>query len=154
MARLPIVQGDVPVLRRRAVKIGRIDARRHLEEVSGRLQRGEQRLGLSQERSVAAAFLAQPRTSNIGWLIERFLKDDLEPCELFGGHGARSSMPGAGPPSSARLSQTRASVHCRLTVAGDTPMTSAVSSTVRPPKNRNSTIRLCCGSTFCSASNA
>ena len=26
MARLPIVQGDVPVLRRRAVKIGRIDA--------------------------------------------------------------------------------------------------------------------------------
>ncbi len=50
-------------------------------------------------------------------------------------------MPCAAAPSSARFSHTRASVHCRLTVAGETPTTSAVSSTVSPPKYRNSTMR-------------
>ena len=37
-------------------------------------------------------------------------------------------------PSSARFSQARARDHCRLTVAGEVPITSATSSTVRPPK--------------------
>src|SRR5215469_1063520 len=41
-------------------------------------------------------------------------------------------------------SQRRAVDQDRLTVAGDIPKTSAVSSIDSPPKNRSSTIRLCC----------
>jgi hypothetical protein len=48
--------------------------------------------------------------------------------------------------STARFSHARAMAHCRFTVAGDIPTTSAVSSTVRPPKYRSSTMRACSGS--------
>jgi hypothetical protein len=44
------------------------------------------------------------------------------------------------------LSQALAILHSRATVASDTPTTSAVSSIVRPPKYRSSTIRSCRGS--------
>ena len=47
-----------------------------------------------------------------------------------------------------RCSHTRAVVHSRTTVAGEIPRTSEVSSMVRPAKKRNSTIRLCCGSSL------
>lgn len=45
------------------------------------------------------------------------------------------------PLVSARCSQPFATTHSRLTVAGDTPIASAASSTVRPPKKRSSTKR-------------
>ena len=69
-------------------------------------------------------------------LFERSLKDVLQPLPLLAASrrpaprvvGRRRS------PSSARFSHARASAHCRLTVAGDEPITSATSSTVRPPK--------------------
>ena len=44
-------------------------------------------------------------------------------------------------PSSSRASQARASAQCRFTVAGETPIASAVSSIESPPKNRSSTMR-------------
>src|SRR6185503_492358 len=44
-------------------------------------------------------------------------------------------------PSSSRASQADATVQCRLTVAGEISIASAVSSTVSPPKNRSSTSR-------------
>ena len=59
------------------------------------------------------------------------------PFEGLGEHGLDSS-PGlsrARPQGAiSRCSQARAIVHSRLTVAGDKPMTSAVSSMERPPK--------------------
>src|SRR5437879_4411533 len=45
-----------------------------------------------------------------------------------------------------RCSHARAVAHSRLTVAGETPSTTEVSSIERPPKNRSSTSLLCCGS--------
>src|SRR5262249_59267903 len=47
---------------------------------------------------------------------------------------------------SSRNSQARAVVQSRFTVDGEMPRTSAVSSTVSPPKTFNSTTRLCCSS--------
>jgi serine/threonine protein kinase/TolB-like protein len=45
-------------------------------------------------------------------------------------------------PDSSRSSHERANSQSRITVIGETPTTTAVSSTLRPPKNRNSTTRL------------
>src|SRR6185503_7731337 len=45
-----------------------------------------------------------------------------------------------------RCSHARAIAHSRFTVAGETPMTSAVSLMLRPPKKRSSTNLPCCGS--------
>jgi hypothetical protein len=42
-----------------------------------------------------------------------------------------------------RCNQTRAAAQFRFTVAGETPVTTAVSSIDRPPKKRNSTMRAC-----------
>ena len=47
-----------------------------------------------------------------------------------------------------RCSHTRAVVHSRVTVDGEMPRTSEVSSMVSPAKKRNSTIRLCWGSSL------
>ena len=53
-----------------------------------------------------------------------FVEQGVDPRAVGAGHA---------PPSSF-FSQARATIHDRLTVAGDTPSTSAVSSIVRPPK--------------------
>ena len=47
---------------------------------------------------------------------------------------------------SSRYSQPFANAHSRFTVAGEMPSAAAVSSTVRPAKNRSSTMRPCVGS--------
>ena len=44
---------------------------------------------------------------------------------------------------SSRVSQVFANFQSRMTVSGDTFSTSAVSSTLKPPKNRSSTTWLC-----------
>ena len=53
---------------------------------------------------------------------------------------------GCSPAVSSRSSQARAIAHSRFTVAGETPMMSAVSLMLRPPKKRSSTSRPCCAS--------
>ena len=55
---------------------------------------------------------------------------------------------------SSQYSHARARFHSRFTVRGETFSTSAVSSTVSPPKNRSSTIWLFRASTVASAFNA
>ena len=57
-------------------------------------------------------------------------------------------------PSSSRSNQSLASRQSRLTVSGDTWSTSAVSSTLKPPKKRNSIMRLFRTSTAANASKA
>jgi len=57
-------------------------------------------------------------------------------------------------PSSSRSSHSFASRQSRLTVSDETWSTSAVSSTLKPPKNRNSIIRLFRSSIFANASKA
>src|SRR5581483_2332591 len=57
--------------------------------------------------------------------------------------------------SSSRYSHTRAVFQSRLTVEGEMPSTSEVSSMESPAKKRSSTTRLCCGSSrarLCNAS--
>src|SRR4029453_1333660 len=53
-----------------------------------------------------------------------------------------------------RRSQVRASFQSRITVSGEIRSTAAVSSTLRPPKNRNSTTRLRRSSNLARAANA
>jgi len=115
------------------LEVGRIDTRRLVEERARGLMRGEQRFRLSQHgHIVSAAFGNEPAACMRG-LIERVLKDVLESFPLRRCHEG-SALGSSAPPSIARFSQARASAHCRFTVAGDVPMTSATSSTVRPPK--------------------
>ena len=104
------------------------------EKVAGGLVCIDERLHFLQQRAVAAARFAQPRASNVARLVERFLEHDLESFELLGVHDEVSSISGDAAPSNARFSHARAIAHCRLTVAGETPTASAVSSTVSPPK--------------------
>src|SRR5262245_23746587 len=60
----------------------------------------------------------------------------------------------APPARSSRWSQARAKLHSRRTVRGETLRTSAVSSSLSPPKKRSSTIRLLRGSMVDSCSSA
>ena len=76
------------------------------------------------------------------WLaLERRVKEPIRCGPTVVVHGASSSTGRVAMPSVAiiaRRSQARAFVHSRLTVIGATPRTSAISSSVRPPKNRSS----------------
>src|ERR1035437_9919934 len=69
---------------------------------------------------------------------------------------ARMEKPEAYPtgPLNSRKSQARASLQSRMTVSGETFNTTAVSSTLRPPKNRSSMTRALRESTAASALSA
>src|SRR5262249_54106995 len=121
-------------------EVSGVDLCRLFEKHAGGFVRLEQRLGFAQNREVVRALRAQPVASGRSGLIEGGLEHVLEPLPLRLVHRAVSSIVGAAAPSSARFNQARASAHCRLTVAGERPTTSAVSSTVSPPKYRSSTI--------------
>ena len=101
-----------------------IDLEWALEEPSQRVVRVQQLFRRRQQRCVAAAFGAQPGRAFAGRTLERAVEDALDLTPALRRHA----------PSSACLSHARAIAHCRLTVAGETPTASAVSSTVRPPK--------------------
>ena len=75
-------------------------------------------------RDEGRALLGGPR--------ERLLEQLIHPPPACGVD--RAGLGHASPPCSARSSQAFANVQWRLTVAGDTPRTSAVSSTDNPPK--------------------
>jgi len=115
------------------LEVGGIDARRLVEECAGSLMGREQRLRLSQHDHIVGAALGNERAACMSGLLERILKHVLQTFPLLRRHEG-SAVVSLTPPSIARLSQARASAHCRFTVAGDVPMTSATSSTVRPPK--------------------
>ena len=107
---------------------------RRLLEKRRRRSRASASSASASRSSVAssAQLLREPGAARVGGLLERSVKDALQPLPLFGVTSAPvASLP---PPSSARLSHARASAHCRFTVAGEMPRASAVSSTVRPPK--------------------
>ena len=99
-----------------------IDHRRLFEESSSRFVRLEQCLRLAEHFIVRSGFTRQPRAAGGRRLLERSVEERLETLPLRGIH------------SSARFNHARAIAHWRLTVAGDTPTASAVSSTVSPPK--------------------
>ena len=108
----------------------------------------QQRLNLASQRFVVSAGRCHKRGPLLRIPVERSVAEILDtPPALGVGH--RCSCP-----SSSRSSQSFASRQSRLTVSGDTWSTSAVSSTLKPPKNRNSMIRLLRTSTFANASSA
>jgi len=92
------------------------------------------------------------------WLaLERRVKEPIGCGPTVVVHGASLSTGRLAIPSVAiiaRRSQARAFVHSRLTVIGATPKTSAISSSVRPPKNRSSTICAFLGSRSARSSSA
>src|SRR4051812_16788952 len=75
------------------------------------------------------------------------LKERLSLLPPFGDHAALLAL-------ISRCNHAFAVCHCRSIVRGETPITSAVSSTDNPLKKRSSTIRLFSGSTVSSLVNA
>src|SRR5688572_31455760 len=104
--------------------------------------RGQKTFDFGAKFVLAGARVIQECRALPGSAVEREVKHLLDPPPSIGVHDA------AGPSSA--YSHAFASVHSRLTVAGEMPSTSAASSIVNPPKNRSSTTRLCCGSTTAS----
>ena len=104
-----------------------------VEELPVPLVRRQQRLHLAGKRRVSGGCRRDVGGTLDRGQRERGVEDVLGAPPVLGSHG------GGGPIS--RRSHARAVRHSRLTVADDTPTTSAVSSTPRPPKNRSSTMR-------------
>src|SRR5439155_5121709 len=126
-----------------------IDDRWSVEETFRGLVCKDERSRFARKHLVAARLLAQPLVPRGPRLIERAVEERLEALPLIPRHGSPSS-PSSDAQSIARLSHARAIAHCRFTVAGDVPTASAVSSTVRPPKYRSSTMRACSASSAAS----
>jgi hypothetical protein len=124
-----------------------------LEEVSRGVVRREQRVHLATERLVSGADPIEPGGALAGRPSRRVghhLLDAPPACAFLFQHGMSTEYASSGRKRgqvspraavSARYSQAFATAHSRLTVAGDTPTTAAVSSTVSPAKNRSSTMR-------------
>ncbi len=111
---------------------------RFFEKSAGLLVCVQQRLHL------AAKFSVADRTEKLRSLgfgsLESLLEERLYSLPPLGGHAAFPAL-------ISRCNHAFAVCHCRSTVRGDTPITSAVSSTDKPVKKRSSTIRLLSGST-------
>jgi len=95
-------------------------------------RRGEKRPHLGQEHRIAAAGRRDEVVAGGIGLRERVLEKLLNALPAVGVQIA--------PPSS-RPSQRLKSIQSRFTVPGETSSTTAVSSTVMPPKKRHSTTR-------------
>src|SRR5215207_4319016 len=96
---------------------------------------------------VWAANTLQVFTPLVGGKLERRIEDSFYLLPLVGIHNSICS-------SSSWRSHAFATRHSRLTVESDSPSTDAVSSIVKPLKNRSSTIRAWGGSSFASLFNA
>ena len=114
-----------------------------LMKPGGRPLVGEQRLDFPAQRLVVCTRLIQEGRTLMRFALERRVKETVDDGPAFVVHrifiqrrGGRSR----GSPATSRCSHARAFAHSRLTVIGATPSTSAISSRVRPPKNRSSTI--------------
>src|SRR5687767_5849163 len=100
---------------------------------------GQQQIDLRTEISVISASGIQKPSLSRSIQLHRFREEMFYLLPAFRG----DEWP---PMFSWRRSQSFAESHSRLVVAGDMPSTVETSSIVRPPKKRNSTIRVCCGS--------
>jgi len=113
-------------------------AHRGVFQEAGRLIVTEQqRLHFIAQRVVVPTLGVEKDVAGFGRLLERGVKHLVEPVPAVLFH--RSVPESAGSPAadadcSSRLSQALAITQPRLTVAGDMPSTSAVSSIVDPPK--------------------
>jgi hypothetical protein len=106
----------------------------------------EERRHLVAQRGIARTFRVEPRAARRRLVRERAIQQRLDaaPAPRRGGRHAPSS----------RLSQARAIVQSRFTVAGEMSSASAVSSTLMPPKKRHSTTRAARASCRASRSSA
>ena len=125
----------------------------------------QKRLHFEPEAIIAAAFGLQERVTLARWSFERRVVEPLDLAPAFGVHwivlggdychGATPSFTrDRDPASSCFKSQLRAMRQSRATVSRETSSTAAVSSTLRPAKNRSSTTRTLRGSIAPSASSA
>lgn len=115
-------------------QVREVDRRGLLEEAAGRVVCGDERFDLAEQVGIAGAGASQEGAAGIHRLFDRVGEDRLYPLPARREHDCRHA-------SSSFFSQARASAQCRLTVAGEDPITSAVSFTVSPPKYRSSTTR-------------
>src|SRR5436305_14858117 len=95
----------------------------------------EQRLDFTPQLLVAITTFFQNCSPRVGWKLKCFLEYCLDLLPTFWRHTSYAAR-------ISRFSHALAVCHCRSIVRGETPMTSAVSSTERPLKKRSSTIRL------------
>ncbi len=100
-----------------------------LEERAGLLVRGQQRVHLITRLAVVLRRVYEIVTG-ARWMGESIVKELAHTLPVAAAH--------VGLPCSARKSQARARAQSRFTVIGATPKAVAVSSTVRPAKNRSS----------------
>ncbi len=128
-------------LKRRARIVG---IERGLIEAACETHRREERRDFAEQVRVARARLREERVA-VGRLESGRLEDErLYAPPLLSRHTGSFRGAGVGEPvpvDSARCSHPFATAHSRSTVARETPRTTAVSSAVRPPKNRSSTMR-------------
>src|SRR5579864_4594673 len=96
-----------------------------LQETAGRIASIQQALYFAQQFLIAAAGRFQKRAALAGGPFFRQLIEFLEPLPIR--HDLQLSW---------RYSQALANCHSRFTDTAEVPITSAVSSTVKPPKKR------------------
>src|SRR4029434_2130739 len=96
----------------------------------------EERLDVEAHLAIVCAGLVEKAAPLSRLMLRGQCEHVFDPLPSLRGHVNR-------PLSSSRCSHALAMRHSRLTVRGEISRTLAVSSTVRPPKNRNSTMRLC-----------
>ena len=114
---------------------GRVEKRVRL------LMKRQQRRHFVTQRRVVRARLVEKRRPVRDRSFERRMKHAVDLRPPVGWHRRHAWL----PLCSSRRSQALAIVQWRLTVAGDRPTASAVSSTVSPPKKRSSTMWAWCG---------
>ena len=107
----------------------------------------QQRLHLVPQFRIAGACLIQQRGGRPGLHVAGSQEDSLDLLVTLGSHAVSLLL-------SSRRSQAHTMVHSRSAERLEIPRTRAVSSTLRPPKNRNSTICACCGSNWASRTRA
>src|SRR3954452_4431569 len=124
-----------------------IDGRLAQESTSRLLMRRKKGFDFRSKFRIGTAFAVEIRRTVVDVKCNCLIQQLLHSLPALGIHaGAR--------PAIDRYSQARAVTHSRFTVAGEIPSTSEVSSMVRPPKKRSSTMRLCCSSNPASSQSA
>ena len=130
------IWADQPAGQRTAVvgEPGRVDG----VERAGSIGLGEQRSHFRHEPAPLAARRVQEGLALIRGQVERVAQ---QPLDVGPGRFRHAPCAPTASPRRRRWSHSLATAKCRLTVAGATPRTAAVSGTERPPKNRSSTMR-------------
>ncbi len=116
-------------------QVARDRASRLLDEAAGLFVRLEEGFYFAAERFIAATFLLEKSRALVRIEVDRRLEQFLDASPAVIRPAASFS-----PVMISRRSQAFAMRHSRFTVLGETSSTSPISSFVRPPKKRNSTI--------------